>query len=760
MIKVLYVDDEPVLLEIAKIFLEKSQEFSIDVTTSVQDIINSEKLKSYDAIISDYQMAGMDGITFLKHIHAEFGDIPFIIFTGKGREDVVIAALNNGADYYVNKGIDPRSRFDELSHKVKKAVRKRQERESIKKSERRLSDIINFLPDATFAIDTEGKVIAWNKAMEEMTSVNKTTIIGEGDQIYALPFYGIRRPMLIDLILHKDKETEEKYPFIYQQDNKIISEMYFPALYGRKGAFLWFIASPLYDANGNIIGAIESLRDITENKRAENALKESEEHYRSLFESAHDAIFLIDTMRFVSSNNRAAEIFGCNRKQELVGRSFIDFSPVMQPDRVSSEQKGEEKLFSALDGVPQCFEWLFTRLDGTPFYSEVTLNRLSLEGKTLLQAIIRDVSERKSAEVALMESEKTYRSVVEGQAELITRFLPDGTHIFVNKAYCRYFNKNREDIIGKKFFPRIPQEDHRQVREHFASLTTTNPSAIDTHRIIMPDGSIRWQRWSDRAIFDKKGSVIEYQSVGRDITENKRTEDALALACQKMNLLSSITRHDILNQLTVLSGYLSLSEEYTSDEKLLDFIKKETTAAERINQQIAFTKEYQDIGVHAPQWQNLHDTILTAANHIDLTLIDLQIHFSEIEIYADPLVGKVFYNLLDNTVRHGEKTSVIQFSYRENGTKLTIIYEDNGVGINPERKKRLFMRGNGLNHGYGLFLIREILAITGISITETGEPGKGARFEITIPTGAYRFTATRKVTNGNTSQESKSTGMG
>ena len=132
MIKVLYVDDEPVLLEIAKIFLEKSQEFSIDVTTSVQDIINSEKLKSYDAIISDYQMAGMDGITFLKHIHAEFGDIPFIIFTGKGREDVVIAALNNGADYYVNKGIDPRSRFDELSANIKKAVRKRQEREAIK----------------------------------------------------------------------------------------------------------------------------------------------------------------------------------------------------------------------------------------------------------------------------------------------------------------------------------------------------------------------------------------------------------------------------------------------------------------------------------------------------------------------------------------------------------------------------------------------------------------------------------------------------
>ena len=744
MYKVLYVDDEPVLLEIAKIFLEKTQEFSIDVSTSAYDVLRSEKLKSYDAIISDYQMPGMDGITFLKHIHTEFGDIPFIIFTGKGREDVVITALNNGADYYVNKGIDPRSRFDELSHKIKKAIGRRQAREAIKTSERRLSDIINFLPDATFAIDLEGKVIAWNKAMEEMTGVQKTTIIGEGDHIYALPFYGKRRPLLLDLILRENKEIEEKYPFINHEDNKLISEMYFPMLHGGKGAFLWFIASPLYDANGTIIGAIESIRDITENKRAEHALKESEEQYRSLFESAQDAIFLIENMRFISCNSRAIDIFGCTKRQEILGRTLIDFSPVMQPDRVSSEQKGQERIFSALEGTPQFFEWLFTHQDGTPFYSEMTLNRLSIDGKTLLQAIVRDVSERKQAEEALMESERTYRNVVEDQAELISRFLPDGTHIFVNKAYCQYFNKSRQDLIGKKFFPRIPQEDHRNVREHFASLKKENSSAIDTHRIIMPDGSIRWQRWSDRAIFDKKGSVIEYQSVGRDITENKRMEDALALACQKMNLLSSITRHDILNQLTVLSGYLTLSEEFTSDEKLLSFIKKETAATERINQQIAFTKEYQDIGVRAPQWQNVHDTIVTAANLLDLSLVDIQIHFNDTEIYADPLYGKVFFNLLENAVRHGEKTSVIQFSSRENGDKLTIICEDNGVGIDAETKKHLFVRGYGKNTGFGLFLIREILAITGITIIENGEPGKGARFEITIPKEAYRFIAAQK----------------
>ncbi len=666
MYKVLYVDDEPVLLEIVKIFLEKTKEFSIDVTTSVMDVLKSEKLKSYDAIISDYQMPGMDGISFLKYVHTELGDIPFIIFTGKGKEEVVIAALNNGADFYITKGSDPRFQFDELANNIKKAVKRRQIREEYKNSAQRLSDLVNFLPDATFAIDLEGKVIAWNKAMEEMTGVkNSRSWVKE---IISMPCHFMEKSGIcssISFFMRIKKSNRNIHPSFIRTTNSLMRSE-FPLLYSGKGACLWFIASPLYDANGNVTGAIQVIRDITENKRAELSLKESEEQYRSLFESSQDAMFLLENTRFKKCNSQAVALFGGTKMKDIVGRSLIDFSPVMQPDRVSSDEKGQEKISAALGDTTQIFDWLFTRLDGTPVYSEVTLNRVTIGGKTLLQAIVRDVSERKQAEDALRKSERTYRAVVEDQTELISRFRPDGTQIFVNEAFCQYFKKSREEILGKKFFPRIPAEDHRKVREHFASLTKENPSAIDSHRVIMPDGSIHWQRWSDRAIFDKKGSLVEYQSVGQDITEQKRAEDALALACQKMNLLSSITRHDILNQLTVLSGYLALSEELASDEKLLGFIKKEATATERINQQITFTKHYQDIGVQAPQWQNVHDTIAAAATLLDLSLVDIQIPFSNIEIYADPLLGKVFYNLLENAVRHGHNTRVVQFSFHDN----------------------------------------------------------------------------------------------
>ena len=453
MYKVLYVDDEPVLLEIVKIFLEKTKEFTIDVTTSVNEVIKSEKLKTYDAIISDYQMPGIDGISFLKYVHTELGDIPFIIFTGKGKEDVVIAALNNGADFYITKGSDPRFQFDELANNIKKAVKKRRIQEEYKNSAQRLSDLVNFLPDATFAIDLDGKVIAWNKAMEEMTGVKNSSIMGEGDHIYSLPFYGKKQDLLLDLVLHDKKEIREKYPSIIHQDNKLIDEKEFPILYNGKGAYLWLIASPLYDATGTITGAIQVIRDVTENKRAEKALKESEEQYRSLFESSQEALFLLENTRFKKCNSKAVTLFGCTKMKEIAGRSLIDFSPVMQPDRAGSEQKFQEKISEALGDSTQVFDWEFTRLDGNPVHSEVTLNRVIIGGKTLLQAIVRDVSERKRAEDALKKSERIYRTVVEDQNELISRFRPDGTQLFVNEAFCQYFKKSREDLIGKKFFP-------------------------------------------------------------------------------------------------------------------------------------------------------------------------------------------------------------------------------------------------------------------------------------------------------------------
>jgi len=187
-ISILYVDDEEDLLLIGKTFLERSGQFRVDTMTSPKSALSSPGIQYYDAIVSDYQMPGMDGIGFLKEVREKFGDIPFILFTGRGREEVVIEAINNGADFYLQKGGEPKSQFAELSHKIRQAVRRKQAEKTVRESEKRVSDIINFLPDATFAINRDGEVIAWNRALEEMTGFRAASLIGKTHREYVSAF--------------------------------------------------------------------------------------------------------------------------------------------------------------------------------------------------------------------------------------------------------------------------------------------------------------------------------------------------------------------------------------------------------------------------------------------------------------------------------------------------------------------------------------------------------------------------------------------
>ena len=211
MFSLLYVDDEPDLLEIGRLFLEDTGEFEVSTVESGQEALAHLGRVNFDAIVSDYQMPGMTGIELLKSVRKSSNDIPFILFTGRGREEVVIEAINNGADFYLQKGGDPKSQFAELAHKLRQAIGRKRAEKALSDSEKRLADIINFLPDATFAIDTHGLVIAWNRAIEEMTGISAAGIIGKGNFEYAIPFYGSRRPILIDLIFKPDETVTQYY---------------------------------------------------------------------------------------------------------------------------------------------------------------------------------------------------------------------------------------------------------------------------------------------------------------------------------------------------------------------------------------------------------------------------------------------------------------------------------------------------------------------------------------------------------------------
>ena len=372
-IRVLYVDDEPALLELGKLFLELDKIFFIETFTSASDALVQLKTQRYDAILSDYQMPEMDGITFLKQIRASGNKTPFIIFTGRGREDIVIEALNNGADFYIQKGGEPKSQFAELSNKIRYAVSKRQSEEALGESE----------------------------------------------------------------LLEKEMEYHEK---------------------------------------------------------------------------------------------------------ELM----------------------------------------------------------------------------------------------------------------------KFYNQTLDE------------------------------------------------------------------------------------ANKKLTLLSEITRHDIISQLTALQLYLEILENKLPDTSFHEYFKKIGIATDRISSIVQFTREYEEIGVNTPVWVDIRTIVDTAikddvVGHIRI-VNDLPANF---EVFSDALIANVFYKMIANARLYGGKITTIQFSVLEDNGNHIIICKDDGVGVPADEKEMIFKREYKKSVGLSLALSREILLVTGITIKETGEPGKGARFEMTVPKGAWRMAEMR-----------------
>jgi PAS domain S-box-containing protein len=807
-------------------------------------------------------------------------------------------------------------------------TRHRQAEDAVKEGRQQLYNIVQGLPVPLFVIDKDHRVVSWNRALEKYSGISERQIIGTPDQWRA--FYSARRPTLADLVVDGAVDRIDEFYGGKCAPSALVQSAYqatdfFPHVKG--GVWFSFTASPLYDAQGAVIGAVETLQDLTVQKEREVELRAAYEQLHAAFEQA---------------------------------------------------KAGEDAL---------------------------------LEQRA-----------------RLVESEERYRTMVESQNEFITRFRPDGTHVFVNEAYCRYYNKRPDDIIGQRFIPSVPPDDYEPLRAHFASFTPECPDARMEHRIIMPDGGVRWQEWSDHAVFDMNDVIVEFLSVGRDITdrklaemaltsrndelaaayeeltavedqlrtnledlvksrqqlaeselryrtvfettgnatvlldedttislandgfarlsgypkeeiENKKSwtefvvkedlermiaqhnlrrknqnlalqhyrfrfvtreggirhislaadtipgtkksvasllditdqvkmeealrsseelhrtifetvpegialtdatgnityaspaalelfglvaleeaigssifewiapamrdeaksrfirfmgsgspkssfgtifpmqkkdttpflaevssnvlldpdgkprgmisilrdvsariaaEDALKRATTKLNLLSAITRHDILNKITVLMGYIELSRQAKDLETVRDFLKKIDTIAGMLEQQIEFTKDYQDLGVKSPKWQDLSLVCSKAKSQLDLGKVRIIDEVAGVEIFADPLFEKVVYNIIDNALRYGGKITTIRISCsRENGY-LTWIIEDDGVGIPVKDKHNIFNKGFGSNTGFGLFLAREILAITGMGIMETGFPGTGARFEIHVPHGNFR----------------------
>jgi PAS domain S-box-containing protein len=630
MYSVLYVDDAAELRDVGKLYLEAIGDFSVTTADSADRALAMLREESFDLILSDFDMPCMDGIGFLSEVRSRYHDIPFILFTARGRDEIVVEAINNGADFYLQKGGDAKAQFAELAHKIRQGVRRHKAEKALAESRDYLDKIFSSVKAGIMVIDTTThRIVDVNPAGIEMIGAPKDQIAGKICHQYICPAETGKCPITD---LGQDVDNSEKVLITaHGKTVPIIKYVTCVDLGGRPCLLETFIDNTqrkraeeermaaydrlirnqeeLHAAYAEIAANEQVLADDYQRLvNSEQLLRESSEQLRSLFESANDAILLATDGIFTKCNRKAVEIFGCTDKSQILGHSPADFTPEFQPDGTRSADRIRKYYQKVLAGSGVSFEWIHTRLDGTPFSTEISLNAVVIKGKPSILSFIRDVS------------------------------------------------------------------------------------------------------------------------------DSRQADRALRLARKKLHMMTNVSRHEIRDTVAGLLLHAEKAETESAREKRNALMRDLRTDIRRLQRQILFTEEYEEIGIHPPRWLPLRQ-LIPALKTLTVTIDP---GLNGYEIFADPLIGNVFRYLAENTARHGIHATEIRFSTDMSGKGLKIIAEDNGTGIPGERKAKIFEWKAGDRTGMGLFLVREILAITGITISETGTPGMGARFEILVPESACR----------------------
>lgn len=621
---------------------------------------------------------------------------------------------------------------------------------------RRLDQIIDFLPDATFVINRKGKVIAWNKAIEEMTGVARKEIIGKGDQEYALPFYGEKRMLLSDLILLPDNDKElQKYNAVQNSGNVIYGETYVPKAYGNRGAYLWVTASLLRDSEGNIIGAIESLRDITERRRTEKLLKDSESKYRNIFKNATEGIFqsTLDG-KYISLNPAFARIRGYESPEELLNmKGDVQKQAYVHPeDRL--------KLIKLLEkqGFVNNYEVEAWRKDGSIIWVSMNVRPIRDENGniSLLEGTIQDITERKKAEEELRESEERFRKLFENHTAIkLLIDAADGKIIDANQAASDYYGWSRKELQQMKIqnINTLPPEE---VNRAIKSVQSGKRARFEfQHR--RADGSIRDVEVLSSRV-DIKGRECLH-SIINDITERKHLEEEL-LRSQKLESLGILAggiAHDFNNLMTMVHGYIELSlldlpDDHPSHTNLQAAIKSVERTKDLTSKLITFSLG----GDPNKEISDMAGIIRSAVTErTQGTNIGTEFDFAEKlhPVKIDELQMKqVFFNLTANAMEAMPEGGLLKVKAEnsilaakdipdlEGGSYLKITFTDEGIGIPEENLSKIFdpyfttkkmAARKGL--GLGLAVCYSVLKKHGGHIAVNSQPGKGTSFILHIP---------------------------
>lgn len=660
----------------------------------------------------------------------------------KKKDGTAIFALGSSHRYY-----DARGNYQGIEGILRDITGRKRAEEAVA-AEKRLSDaIIDSTPGIFYVFRATRRLVRWNRNLETVFGYSHEELVGMDIVDFVI---GEERAAVLshfeDLLLKAGRSMQEHEPC-----PAMSTEVHLFTRDRRTPLYLMTSIAVVIAGNTYVVGAGI---DITEERKAqqrksERDLRESEEKFRATVEQSADGIVLTDgEFRIIEWNPAQTAIYGYSR-EEMLGNVLSDSIGSILPGRVHDliplytslktmlESRPPSQISSYMQSVHEC---RIRSRDGSDKTVQISVFPIRLADRILFGSFSRDITDRIEAEEALRKSEEKYRAIVENIQDLVYRTDLMGRLVWVTPAGVSLTGyKTTEELIGKDVATEI--YDNPRDREALLALVARE-GKVENYPLTLKagDGTLRYVTTSSHFYYDHDGAPLGIEGVLHDITDRKRALDALRQANYKLNLLTGITRHDIINQLVLMMAYIELIRKRSTSPEIHALCEKAEKKGSCITTIIKFTKQYEEIGISDPVWIHATAIVDTVVGQMAPGSCRIQNDIPlGFEVYTDKLIVRVFDNLVDNSVRHGGHVTRVRFYIEESGEDRIIVCEDDGVGISHPEKEQIFDRGFGKNTGLGLALSKEILAITGIGIIETGDPGEGARFEMTVHKGMWRM---------------------
>ncbi len=623
---------------------------------------------------------------------------------------------------------------------------------ALRESNQRLAQILDFLPDPTFAIDLEGKVIAWNKAFESLSGRKAEDILGKGDYEYALPFYGYRRPVLIDAALRQDDEILKKYSAVRKEGDIFLAETR-TSINGGELRVISGKARPLYDSDCKIMGAIECIRDVTEIRKTQEKLRESEKRYRSVVENIQDIYYRTDKNGVITMiSPSAAQIYGAPC-EDIIGRNVGQFW-------VSAHERAKMVQKLHREGVVRDYEATLVRHDGSRFYTSFTSSLLRDDHGGLLgdEGIIRDITERKRGEQERMR----LAMAVEQAAEGIIIADANWRIEYANPAFQRITGYGGEEIVGRYAWSFIDEKaDEAPDPELHAALVKGEAwSGRMTNK--KKDGVLYDADVSVSVIPDSSGVVKNYVLLHRDISRELLLEKELRQA-QKMEALGTLAggiAHDFNNILGAITGYtelakLELGEQNPVRTKLAEVLKATLRAKELVQQILVFSRRSEQKKMPLVLGRILEEAMLILRPSLPSTIeIKTEVSSKNAVLADSTQMHQVLMNLCTNAahamqdnggvleVRLADITMETEVSNASGslppGPYVELTVSDVGRGMEEPIMDLIFdpfftTKGPHEGTGLGLSVVHGIVKSHGGVIFVESNRGTGTTFRVLLP---------------------------